>query len=164
MPTTPGPITQLAAAVNEGRLSASALVTSSIDRIVAADPVLNVMAERAFDDALAVAQRADREAWEPLLAARQRLVHAAALGRLPAIDVPFLDLRADGHPLGHLAPLHQGERIWVSTRLEDLGHVLLRSCRRTCLRRSRPNLEAPCHRRRTRSSSSHAKRTRCDRI
>jgi citrate lyase subunit beta/citryl-CoA lyase/(S)-citramalyl-CoA lyase len=32
-------------------------------------------------------------AWEPLLAARQRIVQAAALRRLPAIDVPFLDLR-----------------------------------------------------------------------
>jgi (S)-citramalyl-CoA lyase len=34
-------------------------------------------------------------AWEPLLGARQRLVQAAALRRLPAIDVPFLDLRDD---------------------------------------------------------------------
>ena len=32
-------------------------------------------------------------AWEPLLAARQRLVQAAALRRVPAIDVPFLDVR-----------------------------------------------------------------------
>jgi Asp-tRNA(Asn)/Glu-tRNA(Gln) amidotransferase A subunit family amidase len=61
MPSTPGPITRLARAVNEGQLSATALVTTSIDRIVAADPVLNVMAERAFDDALAAAGRADRE-------------------------------------------------------------------------------------------------------
>ena len=56
----PGPITQIARAVREGRLSATALVLASIDRIGAAEP-LNVMAERAFDDALAAAHKADRE-------------------------------------------------------------------------------------------------------
>jgi len=35
--------------------------------------------------------------WEALLAARHRIVHAAALARVPAIDVPFLDpADADG--------------------------------------------------------------------
>jgi len=32
-------------------------------------------------------------AWEPLLFARSRMVHAAALGRVAALDVPFFDVR-----------------------------------------------------------------------
>ena len=61
MPDTPGPITRLARAVNEVRLSATVLIESSIERIQSVDPQLNVMAERAFDDALAAAHLAERE-------------------------------------------------------------------------------------------------------
>ena len=60
MSTPPGPLNELASAVREGRLSASTLVTSSIERLNAANPLLNVIAEEAFDDALEVASLVDR--------------------------------------------------------------------------------------------------------
>ena len=57
--TAPGPITQLSAAVRDGRLSATTLVEESVRRLIAANPTLNVLAEEAFDDALAYAQRGE---------------------------------------------------------------------------------------------------------
>ena len=62
MTLTPGPITALSAAVREGRLSATALVTSSIERLSRANPVLNVLAESAFEGALEQAASIDRGA------------------------------------------------------------------------------------------------------
>ena len=67
-------------------------------------------------------------AWEPLLAARQRLVQAAALRRLPAIDVPFLDLRDESglaeetRRVGHLgfsckAAIHPSQVATISATL-----------------------------------------------
>jgi Asp-tRNA(Asn)/Glu-tRNA(Gln) amidotransferase A subunit family amidase len=56
---TPGPLTALSRAVREGRLSATALVTRSIERLEAASE-LNVLAERAFDEALERADRLDQ--------------------------------------------------------------------------------------------------------
>jgi len=59
--TTPlGPLCELASAVRDGRLSASTLVTSSIERLSTANPLLNVIAEEMFDDALMIADRVDR--------------------------------------------------------------------------------------------------------
>jgi Asp-tRNA(Asn)/Glu-tRNA(Gln) amidotransferase A subunit family amidase len=56
----PGPLHALSAAVRDGRLSASDLVTASIDRLEAANPTLNVLAEAAFDDAVEAAAVIDR--------------------------------------------------------------------------------------------------------
>jgi Asp-tRNA(Asn)/Glu-tRNA(Gln) amidotransferase A subunit family amidase len=58
MSVKPGPITQLSQAVREGRLTATALVTASIERLEAASQ-LNVLAEAAFDEGLAAAKRVD---------------------------------------------------------------------------------------------------------
>jgi amidase/aspartyl-tRNA(Asn)/glutamyl-tRNA(Gln) amidotransferase subunit A len=55
----PGSITTLARAVREGRITATALVSSSIERIESAT-VLNVLSEAIFDEALEVADRIDR--------------------------------------------------------------------------------------------------------
>jgi Asp-tRNA(Asn)/Glu-tRNA(Gln) amidotransferase A subunit family amidase len=60
VPTPTGPLNQLTHAVREGRLGAGALVGASIERLVAADPLLNVTCERAYDDALREARRIDR--------------------------------------------------------------------------------------------------------
>jgi Asp-tRNA(Asn)/Glu-tRNA(Gln) amidotransferase A subunit family amidase len=59
VPLSPGPINRIARAVREGQLTATTLVTASIERLVAADTLLNVTAERAFDDALRDAARID---------------------------------------------------------------------------------------------------------
>ncbi|HEY5437420.1 MAG TPA: amidase family protein, partial [Acidimicrobiales bacterium] len=61
MTTSPGPLTALSEAVREKRLSAATLVTASIERLVRANPVLNVLAEEAFDDAVAAATQRDRD-------------------------------------------------------------------------------------------------------
>ena len=55
-----GPLLTLSAAVREGRLTATTLVTASIDRIESANSDLNVLAEEAFDDALEEASAIDR--------------------------------------------------------------------------------------------------------
>jgi Asp-tRNA(Asn)/Glu-tRNA(Gln) amidotransferase A subunit family amidase len=57
---SPGPLHTLAAAVREGRLSATTLVTTSIERLETFNPVLNVLAERTFADALEGAETLDR--------------------------------------------------------------------------------------------------------
>jgi Asp-tRNA(Asn)/Glu-tRNA(Gln) amidotransferase A subunit family amidase len=57
---SPGPLHTLSAAVREGRLTATTLVTASIERLDAANPSLNVLAEAAFDDALEAAAVIDR--------------------------------------------------------------------------------------------------------
>ena len=59
MTLAPGPLTQLAVAVREKRLLATTLVERSIERLDAVNPLLNVLAERAFDDALDCAARVD---------------------------------------------------------------------------------------------------------
>ncbi len=60
MTLDPGPLHALSAAVRDGRLSASNLVTASIERLEAANPTLNVLAEAAFDDAVEAAGAIDR--------------------------------------------------------------------------------------------------------
>ncbi len=57
---SPGPLTQLSKAVREGQLSATVLVTASLERLNDATPTLNVLAEAAFDEALAAAAQQDR--------------------------------------------------------------------------------------------------------
>lgn len=59
MTTPPGPLTTLTAAVREGRVSVSALVNASIERLNSSTS-LNVVAEEAFDEARAVASEMDR--------------------------------------------------------------------------------------------------------
>ena len=59
MPAPTGPLTHLTRAIREGRLTATALVTESIERLVRAEQ-LNVTAEESFDDALAEAASIDR--------------------------------------------------------------------------------------------------------
>src|ERR1035437_4072099 len=55
-----GPLTRLTSAVREGRLLATTLVERSIERLQKHDPLLNVLAERAFDEALERAALVDR--------------------------------------------------------------------------------------------------------
>src|SRR5664280_1055204 len=55
-----GPLTTLSSAVRERRLRATTLVEHSIERLHSHDPVLNVLAERAFDEALERAAQVDR--------------------------------------------------------------------------------------------------------
>jgi Asp-tRNA(Asn)/Glu-tRNA(Gln) amidotransferase A subunit family amidase len=57
---TEGPITALARAVREHRVSATAVVSASLERLESARS-LNVLAEATFDEALVVARRIDRE-------------------------------------------------------------------------------------------------------
>jgi Asp-tRNA(Asn)/Glu-tRNA(Gln) amidotransferase A subunit family amidase len=57
--TTPGPISRLAKAVRERKLGATALVEASIERLEHAQE-LNVLAEKAYDDALHEAKRVDQ--------------------------------------------------------------------------------------------------------
>jgi Asp-tRNA(Asn)/Glu-tRNA(Gln) amidotransferase A subunit family amidase len=57
---SPGPLHTVAAAVRDGQLTVTALTTSSIERLEAANPLLNVLAEAAFDDALSAAAALDR--------------------------------------------------------------------------------------------------------
>ena len=51
MTPSPGPLCAMSRAVRERRVSASALVTASIERLTRAS-TLNVLAEACFDDAL----------------------------------------------------------------------------------------------------------------
>ena len=60
MTTTPGPITSIARAVRERRISATRVINESFNRLDTANPDLNVLAERAFDEGLALADRIDR--------------------------------------------------------------------------------------------------------
>jgi Asp-tRNA(Asn)/Glu-tRNA(Gln) amidotransferase A subunit family amidase len=59
MNATPGPITRLAAAVRDRQISVTTLVASSIARFTETNPVLNVLAEAAFEDALSFAGQID---------------------------------------------------------------------------------------------------------
>ena len=59
MSLTPGPIHTLSAAIREGRLSVTTLVGASIERLERVNPMLNVLAETAFDDALETAEAMD---------------------------------------------------------------------------------------------------------
>lgn len=58
MSATPGPLTQLSQDVRDRRLSATRLLTASIERIESA-PQLNVMAEKSYDEAFDQAKRVD---------------------------------------------------------------------------------------------------------
>jgi Asp-tRNA(Asn)/Glu-tRNA(Gln) amidotransferase A subunit family amidase len=58
--TSPGPLHTLSAAVREGRISVTTLVTASIERLQAANPVLNVLADEAFEESLEAAAAMDR--------------------------------------------------------------------------------------------------------
>ena len=85
MTSSPGPLTTLSEAVRAHRLTATALVTASIERLVRANPVLNVLAEEAFDDALAAATQRDRD--------------GATIGALAGIPTLVKDLEDwAGHP------------------------------------------------------------------
>ena len=54
-----GPLHTLSAAVREGRITVTRLVTTSIERLEKANPILNVLAEAAFDEALDAAATMD---------------------------------------------------------------------------------------------------------
>lgn len=58
MSANPGPITRLSQAVREGKLSATSLVEASLERLESSAK-LNVLAEKAYDDALGEAKRVD---------------------------------------------------------------------------------------------------------
>jgi Asp-tRNA(Asn)/Glu-tRNA(Gln) amidotransferase A subunit family amidase len=60
MTRSPGPLRALSGAVRDGRLTVTTLVTASIERLEAATPELNVLAESAFDEALQAARDIDR--------------------------------------------------------------------------------------------------------
>ncbi|MGA2969486.1 MAG: amidase, partial [Acidimicrobiales bacterium] len=95
MSTTPGPITALSKAVRDQRLSATRLVTASITRLEAAGE-LNVLAERAYDDALLEAKRFDGERSDGALAGIPTLIkdledwqgHPTRKGSLALRDAP----------------------------------------------------------------------------
>ena len=55
----PGPISAIAAAVRSGRISATSVTQAAIERLDAANPTLNVLADSAFDDALRNARALD---------------------------------------------------------------------------------------------------------
>jgi Asp-tRNA(Asn)/Glu-tRNA(Gln) amidotransferase A subunit family amidase len=80
-----GPITRLVRARTVGNLRASELVAFSIERLTTHDPTLNVLAERAFDEALAAA--ALQDAGE---------IRAGALLGVPTLVKDLEDWR--GHP------------------------------------------------------------------
>lgn len=54
-----GPISRITDAVRRGERSAVAVTTASIERLSAVDPILNVLAESAFEDALEAAEILD---------------------------------------------------------------------------------------------------------
>ena len=60
MTPSPGPLHTLSAAVREGRISVTDLVTASIERLEAANPLLNVLADQAFNESLEAAAAMDR--------------------------------------------------------------------------------------------------------
>ena len=82
---SPGPLTRLSQAVRSGELLASTLVQTSIDRLEESNEDLNLLAERAFDDALDRAERIDRGA-----------ERAGALLGAPTLIKDLEDW--DGHP------------------------------------------------------------------
>ena len=112
-----GPILTLSAAVRERRLSATTLVTASIERLESANADLNVLAEEAFDDALEAASLLDRG--DP------------PTGRLAAIPTLIKDLEDwRGHPTrkGSLALRDVAPAVAngiVPRRLLDAGAVVL---------------------------------------
>jgi Asp-tRNA(Asn)/Glu-tRNA(Gln) amidotransferase A subunit family amidase len=82
---SPGPLHVLSAAIREGRLRVTTLVEASIERLEAANPSLNVLAEAAFDHGLAAAAVMDRG--------------DRAIGRLAGIPALIKDLEDwRGHP------------------------------------------------------------------
>ena len=56
----PGPLSRITRAVRDGQLLATTVVKASIERLEDADPLLNVTAERDFDEALRQSERIDR--------------------------------------------------------------------------------------------------------
>jgi Asp-tRNA(Asn)/Glu-tRNA(Gln) amidotransferase A subunit family amidase len=57
---SPGPVSSIAQAVRERRVSATAVITASIERLERAE-ILNVVAEKTYDEALRAARRVDDE-------------------------------------------------------------------------------------------------------
>ena len=60
MTLDPGPLTRLTRAVREGELTATAVVATSLERLESTGATLNVLAQRADDEALAEAEAIDR--------------------------------------------------------------------------------------------------------
>jgi len=94
---TTGPLTRVTDAVRGGERSASDVVATSIERLVNADPLLNVSTERAFDEAIERARRIDRGEIVPgALAGAPTLVkdledwagHPTRKGSLALADAP----------------------------------------------------------------------------
>ena len=112
-----GPLTRLTSAVRDGRLLATTLVERSIERLELHDPVLNVLAERAFDEALERAAQVDR---------RER--PAGALLGVPALVKDLEDWQ--GHPTrkGSLAlaeaPIARANGV-VPGRLINAGAIVV---------------------------------------
>ncbi len=97
MSVAPGPVATVAKAVRERRLSATTVVTASIERLERAEE-LNVTAERTYDQALAEARRVD-----------EGEASTGALAGVPTLVKDLEDLA--GHPtrkgslaLRHVAP------------------------------------------------------------
>lgn len=61
MANSPGPINQIAQLVRERQLSAVEITSAAISRLEQHNPVLNVLAESAFDEALQVAAQMDKD-------------------------------------------------------------------------------------------------------
>lgn len=80
----PGTVSTLARAVRERRVSATAVVTASIERLERAE-VLNVLSEKTYDEALRAAHRLDNESEVP-----------GALAGVPTLIKDLEDLA--GHP------------------------------------------------------------------
>ncbi len=116
MPLAPGPLTRLSQAVRNGQLRASTLVQASIERLEAASS-LNVLAEKAYDDALERAAHLDQAGSAP-----------GTLAGLPTLIKDLEDWR--GHPTrkGSLAladspnAAHNGV---VPARLLDAGAIVV---------------------------------------
>ena len=116
--TTPidGPITRARDAVNEGRLTASALVTRSIERLDHHNSKLNVVAEALFDEALDDARRRDLSR-EPL-----------PLAGVPTMIKDLTDLaghstRQGSVAMADVAPAHHDDL--VTRRLRRAGAVVV---------------------------------------
>jgi Asp-tRNA(Asn)/Glu-tRNA(Gln) amidotransferase A subunit family amidase len=112
----PGPISTLARAVRERRVSATAVITASIERLDRAE-ILNVLAEKTYDEALQAARRVDDEG----------SVHGPLAG-VPTLIKDLEDLA--GHPTrkGSLAlrdaPLAPSNGV-VPGRLLDAGALVV---------------------------------------
>jgi len=114
---TAGPLTRVTRAIRERERSASEVVATSIERLTSIDPLLNVTAERAYDEALARAQSIDRGDTTP----------GVLLGA-PALVKDLEDWK--GHPtrkgslaLAHVAPATTNGV--VPQRLLDAGAVVV---------------------------------------